>query len=51
MRKSLLIILTIILIIDLAQAVKITVGPLDEDYPQIQKAIDNSSNGDVIEVS
>jgi nitrous oxidase accessory protein len=48
MRASLLI--TLILIIGSVQAAKITVGPADEDYPQIQKAIDNSTNGDVIEV-
>jgi parallel beta-helix repeat protein len=45
---SLLIVL--ILVMGLVDAAKITVGPADEDYPQIQKAIDNSSNGDVIEV-
>ncbi len=48
MRASLLIIL--MLITGLVQAGKITVGPADEDYPQIQMAIDNSNNGDVIEV-
>jgi parallel beta-helix repeat protein len=45
---SLLIVL--IFVMGLVDAAKITVGPLDEDYPQIQKAIDNSSDGDVIEV-
>ena len=48
MQGSLLI--TLILIIGSVQAAKITVGPADEDYPQIQNAIDNSTNGDVIEV-
>ncbi|MFZ2471760.1 MAG: NosD domain-containing protein [Methanothrix sp.] len=33
-----------------ADASKITVGPKDADYSHIQQAIDNSSQGDVIEV-
>jgi pectin methylesterase-like acyl-CoA thioesterase len=31
-------------------AARITVGPEDEDYQQIQQAINNASMGDVIEV-
>lgn len=48
MRGRLLIIL--MLITGMVQGGKITVGPTDEDFPQIQMAIDNSNNGDVIEV-
>ena len=48
MRGSLLIIL--ILIIGSVHAAKITVGPADEDYKQIQEAINNASAGDIIEV-
>ncbi len=40
----------LILIVGLVQAAKITVGPGEEDFPQIRKAIDNSSKGDIIEV-
>ena len=32
------------------QAAKMTVGPFDEDYQTIQKAIDHASWGDIIEV-
>jgi parallel beta-helix repeat protein len=48
MRGSLLVML--ILIIGSTHAARITVGPADEDYQQIQRAIDNSSKGDIIEV-
>jgi parallel beta-helix repeat protein len=48
MRGNLLVIL--ILIIGAAAAAKITVGPSGEDFALIQKAIDNSSAGDIIEV-
>jgi parallel beta-helix repeat protein len=48
MRGYLLLIL--ILIIGSVHAARITVGPEDEDYKQIQQAIDNASMGDVIEV-
>ena len=50
MGKGRLIILTLILLLGYAQAANITVGPATEDYPQIQKAIANSTNGDTIEV-
>jgi len=48
MRLSLFVIL--ILIIGSVSAAKITVGPAGEDYQQIQKAIDNASSGNLIEV-
>ena len=50
MRTCLLLILISILVLGLACASKITVGPKDADYYQIQDAIDNSSKGDIIEV-
>jgi len=40
----------LILIIGSVHAARITVGPVDEDYQQIQKALDNASIGDIIEV-
>jgi parallel beta-helix repeat protein len=48
MRKCLIIIL--ILIIGMANAAKITVGPANADYAKIQQAVDNATTGDVIEV-
>ena len=48
MQRRLLLIL--ILILGLGHAARITVGPEDEDYHQIQQAIDNASIGDIIEV-
>ena len=36
--------------VGLVHAARITVGPADEDFSQIQKAIDNSTDGDIIEV-
>jgi parallel beta-helix repeat protein len=48
MRICLLIIL--ILIIGSVDAARVTVGPGNEDFHQIQKAIDNASYGDTIEV-
>ena len=48
MRQCLIIIL--ILIIGLAGAAKITVGPESANYTKIQQAIDNATDGDVIEV-
>jgi parallel beta-helix repeat protein len=50
MRTCLILILIPILVLGYAGASKIIVGQKDADYSQIQKAIDNSSNGDVIEV-
>jgi parallel beta-helix repeat protein len=50
MRTCLLLILIPILVLGYANASKITVGPQDADYSQIQQAIDNSSQGDIIEV-
>ena len=40
----------LILIIGSVHAAKMTVGPKDADYHHIQNAIDNSSDGDIIEV-
>lgn len=48
MRGSLFLIMT--LIIGSANATRITVGPDDADYDQIQEAVDNASIGDIIEV-
>ena len=48
MRQCLIIIL--ILMLGAASAAKITVGPENADYAKIQQAIDNATNGDVIEV-
>ena len=45
-----LLILIPIILLGCANASKITVGPQDADYQQIQEAIDNSSQGDIIEV-
>ena len=50
MRACLLLILIPIMLLGCANASKITVGPQDADYLQIQEAIDNSSQGDIIEV-
>jgi parallel beta-helix repeat protein len=50
MRPYLLLILIPLLVLGYANASKITVGPKDADYSQIQQAIDNSSQGDIIEV-
>jgi parallel beta-helix repeat protein len=50
MRACLILILIPILILGYAGASKITVGPQDANYSQIQQAIDNSSQGDTIEV-
>lgn len=50
MRTCLLLVLITILILGCASATKITVGPKDADYSQIQEAIDSSSKGDTIEV-
>jgi len=50
MRACLILILIPILVLGYANASKITVGPKDADYSQIQQAIDNSSQGDIIEV-
>jgi parallel beta-helix repeat protein len=48
MRGIILVIL--ILIVGAATAARITVGPVGEDFPLIQKAIDNATQGDVVEV-
>lgn len=48
MRQRLIIIL--ILMLGAASAAKITVGPENADYAKIQQAIDNATDGDVIEV-
>ena len=50
MRACLILILIPILVLGYANASKITVGPQNADYSQIQQAIDNSSQGDIIEV-
>jgi parallel beta-helix repeat protein len=54
MRTCLILILILILIpilvLGYAGASKITVGPQDANYSQIQQAVDNSSQGDIIEV-
>jgi parallel beta-helix repeat protein len=50
MRTRLILILIPILVMGYAGASKITVGPQDANYSQIQQAIDNSSQGDTIEV-
>ncbi|MDD4446369.1 MAG: NosD domain-containing protein [Methanothrix sp.] len=50
MRACLILILIPILVLGYAAASKITVGPKDADYSHIQQAIDNSSQGDIIEV-
>jgi parallel beta-helix repeat protein len=50
MRACLILILIPILVLGYATASKITVGPKDADYSHIQQAIDNSSQGDIIEV-
>jgi len=50
MRVCLILILISILVLGCANASKITVGPNDADYSHIQQAIDNSSQGDIIEV-
>ena len=50
MRACLILILISILVLGFANASKITVGPQDSDYSGIQQAIDNSSQGDIIEV-
>ena len=42
--------IAIILAMSSVQAAKMTVGPFDEDYQTIQKAIDHASWGDTIEV-
>lgn len=50
MRACLILLLIPILVLGYANASKITVGPKDADYSHIQQAIDNSSQGDIIEV-
>jgi len=50
MRACLILILIPILVLGSVAASKITVGPKDADYSHIQQAIDNSSQGDIIEV-
>ncbi len=50
MRAGLILILIPILVLGYATAAEITVGPKDADYSHIQQAIDNSSQGDIIEV-
>jgi parallel beta-helix repeat protein len=50
MRTCLILILIPILVLGCASASKITVGPKNADYSHIQQAIDNSSQGDTIEV-
>jgi parallel beta-helix repeat protein len=50
MRACLILILIPILVLGCANATKMTVGPKDADYSRIQQAIDNSSQGDIIEV-
>ena len=50
MRACLILILIPILVLGFANASKITVGPKDANYSHIQQAIDNSSQGDIIEV-
>jgi nitrous oxidase accessory protein len=50
MRICLILILISILVLGSANASKITVGPKDANYLQIQQAIDNSRPGDIIEV-
>jgi parallel beta-helix repeat protein len=50
MMACLILMLIPILVLGSANASKITVGPQGADYSQIQQAIDNSSQGDIIEV-
>lgn len=50
MRACLTLMLIPILILGYADASKISVGPKDADYLSIQQAIDNSSQGDIIDV-
>lgn len=50
MRTCLLLILIPIMVLGYANGTRITVGPQDAEYSQIQQAIDNSSQGDIIEV-
>ena len=50
MRACLILILIPILVLGYADASKISVGPKDADYSNIQQAIDNSSQGDIIDV-
>ena len=50
MRACLLLALIPILVLGCANASKIIVGQQDADYLQIQQAIDNSTEGDIIEV-
>ncbi len=50
MRACLILILIPILVLGYVAASKITVGPKDADYSHIQQAIDNSSQGDIIQV-
>ncbi|HNX39729.1 MAG TPA: NosD domain-containing protein [Methanothrix sp.] len=50
MKACLVVLLIPILILGYATAARISVGPKDADYPQIQQALDNASEGDIIEV-
>jgi parallel beta-helix repeat protein len=50
MRACLILMLIPILVLGCANASKITVGPKGADYLLIQQAIDNSGQGDIIEV-
>ncbi len=50
MRVCLILIIASILVLGCTDAHKITVGPKDANYSHIQQAIDNSSQGDIIEV-
>ncbi len=48
--RSIIMILILILIIGFANAARITVAPEDADYSSIQEALNNASDGDIIEV-
>ena len=48
--RSIIMILILILIIGFATAAKITVAPEGADYSTIQQALNNASDGDIIEV-
>jgi len=50
MRAYLIALMISILVLGYATAATISVGPKDADYPQIQQALDNASDGDIIEV-
>jgi len=50
MKAYLIILLIPILILGYATAARVSVGSKEADYPQIQQALDNVSDGDIIEV-